>query len=74
MSKKYTFLQETTDWGDDTPNHVYILEGNKSTKIVGYIPNNGKTIYFFDKPMNFDKRKRKFREIDPNSDEFQIAS
>ena len=71
--KKYTFLQETTNWGDDTPNHTYILEGNKTTKIVGYIPNGGKTIYFFEKPMNFDKRKRTFKEIDP-TDDYKIAS
>lgn len=74
MSKKYTFLQETTNWGDDTPNHIYILEGNKTTKIVGYIPNGGKTIYFFDKPMSFDKRKRTFKEINPCPDEYRIAS
>lgn len=72
--KKYTFLQETTNWGDDTPNHIYITEGNKSTKIVGYIPNNGKTIYFFEKPMNFDKRKRTFQEVNLIPEEFRIVS
>lgn len=73
-TKKYIFLLETTNWSDTTPHHVYILESNKSTKIVGYIPNNGKILYFFDKPMMFDKRKRTFQEINPCMDDYQIAS
>lgn len=72
--EKYTFLQETTNWGDETPNHIYIMEGNKSTKIVGYIPSGENTIYFFDKPLSFDKRKRTFKEVNLCRDDFEIAS
>ena len=59
------FLKEVTDWGDTTPNHIYILSDKKSTKILGYIPDRG-SIIMFDKPMTFDKRGRKFVEWYPD--------
>lgn len=61
------YLKETTNWNDGgaTPNHIYIQSDKKSTKIVGYIPENG-DIRLFEKPMAFDKRKRTFVEVDIN--------
>lgn len=64
---KYVFLQEITEW--EYPNHIYIFADKKSSKCIGYIPNDGKTIFMFEKPLSFDKKKRKFVEVDP-----QIAS
>ena len=59
------YLLETTNWGDNTPNHIYILSDKKSTKCLGYIKNGTNHIEMFKKPMNFDKRKRTFKEIKP---------
>ena len=73
-TKKYIFLQETTKWNDDTRNHTYIFESNKSTKTVGYIPCGENTIYFFNKPMVFDKRKRTFKEINITQNDYSIVS
>ena len=56
------YLQETT-WTDGTPNHTYIFKDKKSMKCIGYIPENGKTIVMFDKPMSFDKKRRTFKEV-----------
>jgi hypothetical protein len=60
------YLLETTDWGDSTPNHIYIFENKKSSKCIGYIPAGGSEISLFVKPMPFDKRKRTFKEIKLN--------
>lgn len=62
---KYTYLLETTKW--DTPNHIYIFDGKKSTKIVGYIKDGSNEITMFKKPLPFDKRKRTFKEITVSS-------
>ena len=55
-------LQETTKWGDDTPNHIYLFKDKKSMKCIGYIKNNTSKVEMFNKPMTFDKRKRTFIE------------
>lgn len=57
------YLLEITEWGDNTPNHIYIFENKKSSKCMGYIKNSTKEIKFFNKPLSFDKKKRKFKEI-----------
>jgi len=60
MENKMITVQETTKW--DTPNHIYILNDDKS-KMFGYIPVGNTEPVMFQKPMKFDKRHRTFKEI-----------
>lgn len=53
-------LQETTEWAESIPNHTYIVEQNK---LLAYIKANTTEVIKFQKPMMFDKGKRKFTEI-----------
>ena len=57
------FLQETTDWKSNTPNHIYIFDNKKSSKIIGYLPEGKRDVIWFAKPLSFDKKSRKFKEI-----------
>ena len=57
------YLQETTKWTDSTPNHIYIFDNKKSSKVSGYIKSGENTPFMFNKPMPFDKRKRTFTEV-----------
>jgi hypothetical protein len=57
------FLKEITEWKDNTPNHVYIFENKKSAKIIGYLPEGKRDVIWFEKPLSFDKSRRKFKEI-----------
>lgn len=52
-------LREITDW--QFPNHTYYL--NDSGKLVAYDNILTKAHVEFDKPLFFDKRRRKFEEI-----------
>jgi len=53
------YLQEVTDWGDDTPNHTYIV--NKQGQLAGYIKVGTTEEIMFKSPMKqFSKSRRKF--------------
>jgi len=58
-------LKETTDWGKHTaPNHTYLLDGNN---LVAYIKQGEVSPFYFKNPIKgFDKRGRKFVEVNPN--------
>lgn len=53
-------LQETTEWKNPTPNHIYVFDGS-DTKIVGYIKNNTLEAIKLTKPMWFSKKGRTFK-------------
>lgn len=53
-------LRETTKWETPTPNHIYYI--NRSERLMGYKPVNGKR-KFFKKPLPFYKARRKFHII-----------
>lgn len=55
-------LQELTEWSNSTPNHVYFVNDERS-KMLGYVPAGAVTALKFSRPMGFDTRKRKFKEI-----------
>jgi hypothetical protein len=55
-------LKETTNWGDNTPNHTYIMEKKGASKIIGYIKQGQNEPHFFDKPLTFTKSRRTFKE------------
>ena len=57
------FLQETTDWGDiNCPNHIYCLD-DKKEYLLGYIMAGTNEHKMFSKPIRFDMRYRKFKEL-----------
>ena len=60
-------LEETTKWGDNTPNHTYILESEDSFKMLGYIRRGEYSANFFSKPLMFDKRNRTFKTLSASS-------
>ena len=56
--------QETTKWADNTPNHIYLLEGDKA---IAYIKAKGnKTPFYFNTPWRIDKRGRTFKQLTKN--------
>jgi hypothetical protein len=55
-------LQETTQWSDNTQNHIYIFD-NSDTKIAGYIKMGTNKAIKFSKPMAFSKRGRTFKVV-----------
>lgn len=55
-------FQETTEWEDNIPNHIYFLSDDKS-KMFGYIKAGTNAVFKFSKPFGFDSRKRKFKEL-----------
>ena len=54
--------KEITSWSVPTPNHTYLLDGNK---MHAYIPVGGKAVYF-KKPMTLELRGRKFENLSVN--------
>lgn len=57
------FFEETTVW--DSPkvqNHVYLLDDSKS-KLFAYVRCGSHQVFEFCKPIQFDSRRRKFREV-----------
>ena len=62
--------QEITDW--TTPNHTYLLDGNT---LVAYIMQDQTDPFYFKNPIKgFDKRGRKFIELDDNPFEVTVQS
>lgn len=55
-------LQEITVWKDPIPNHIYYVTDDKS-KIVAYLNVVSGKIKKFKKPIGFDTRYRKFKEL-----------
>jgi hypothetical protein len=54
--------KEITDW--TTPNHTYLLDG---TNLLAYIKDGESQPFYFKNPIKgFDKRGRKFIELDDN--------
>lgn len=54
--------KEITDW--TTPNHTYLLDG---TNLLAYIKDGEAQPFYFKNPIKgFDKRGRKFIELDDN--------
>jgi hypothetical protein len=54
---------ETTEWADNTPNHIYLLSGDK---LLAYIKAGTNRACYFDNPMRIDKRGRQFRKLAKN--------
>lgn len=71
------FYQETTQWADSTPNHIYLLTTDKS-KMFGYVKASTMETTTFKKPIRFDQRGRTFREVkelgEINLDEPKVES
>jgi hypothetical protein len=51
-------LQETTDW--EYKNHIYITTDSKE-KLIAYVVDG--ELFTFPKPLKFDTRRRKFKEV-----------
>jgi len=66
-------LVETTDWGNSAcPNHTYLLDGNN---LVAYIKQGESRPFYFKNPIKgFDKRGRKFKELDTNPFDVTITT
>lgn len=54
-------LQEVTEWQDNTPNHVYHVNGRG--KLVAYVLNGEGAPITLKTPLTFDKRYRKFKKL-----------
>jgi len=57
------YLQEVTDnWKCEyrVPNHIYMINGIKA---IGYIKEGTTEKIMFSKPIFFDRRNRKFKEL-----------
>jgi len=55
-------LQEITDWGDNTPNHTYVL--NKNGWMVAYVKQGTDALIEMSNPMKkFSKTGRKFKKV-----------
>jgi hypothetical protein len=57
-------IRETTLWDSPTPNHVYLVDGNK---LVAYIrQGTDEPVYFTTPIKGFDIRRRTFVEVLPS--------
>ena len=56
------YLQEVTVWGDNTPNHTYIV--NQAGQLAGYIKAGTTEEIMFKKPKKqWSKARRKFKKL-----------
>jgi hypothetical protein len=55
-------LKETTEWNDNTPNHIYFVSDNKS-KLLAYIKSGTKEVLKMSVPIAFSTTRRKFIEV-----------
>jgi hypothetical protein len=56
------FKEITSDWVGDVTNHIYYLTDDKS-KMIAFYNVNTKKVTKFKKPIGFDTRYRKFKEL-----------
>jgi hypothetical protein len=63
--------KEITVWNDNIPNHTYLLDGDK---MVAYIKHGSRKPYYFKKPIQIDKRGRKFEELKKNPFKTEIKT
>ena len=65
-------VKEITKWeGDVQANHVYLLDGDK---MVAYIKFGKGKPFYFKKPIQIDKRGRKFEELEKNPFKEEVKS
>ena len=56
-------LQEITDdWTVPCPNHIYYVSNDKM-RLIAFYNTNTKKVMKFKKPLRFDVRYRKFKEL-----------
>lgn len=55
-------LKEITNWGDNTPNHSYLLNGGG--RMIAYRPTGTKQWQRMSKPKSFSKSRRRFVKLD----------
>lgn len=60
MSEAYL---EVTEWLGNTPNHIYLLEGDSALAYINRLTNK---ISYFSQPMRINKKGRKFVKLDKN--------
>ena len=66
MKKKFYVYQETTEWGEGVPNHVYIfteIPKNRTAKAIGYVRAGTKEVFKFKNPYTIDLRGRTFEAL-----------
>ena len=56
------FQEITPDWVGTVANHIYYLTDNKENMVAFYNVNTGEVKKFI-KPIRFDMRYRKFKEL-----------
>ncbi len=56
------FYQETTEWDNNTPNHIYVLDDSKS-KMFAYVRAGTKSVFKFKTPLPISTRGRTFKEV-----------
>lgn len=65
-------FKEVTKWDSDIQtNHVYLLDGDK---MVAYIKFGKGEPFYFKKPIQIDKRGRKFEELKKNPFKQEVKS
>ena len=65
-------VKEVTKWeGDIQANHTYLLDGDK---MVAYIKFGKGKPFYFKKPIQIDKRGRKFEELKKNPFTVEVKS
>jgi hypothetical protein len=56
------FYQELTQWQGNTPNHVYLLNDDRS-RAIGYVKHDTDDLIVFKKSVTFSTKNRKFKEV-----------
>jgi hypothetical protein len=55
--------QETTEWKEPTPNHIYLMDGDK---VLAYIKAGTKQPIYLKSPLQISKRYRTFKMLSNN--------
>lgn len=56
------FYQETTNWKDDIPNGIYLLNDSK-TKMYAFVKAGSHSVFHFKNPIQIDSRGRTFKIV-----------
>ena len=56
------WFAEITEWADNTPNHIYLLDDSKSCAYA-YVRSGQDQAQVFKSPLTFSSRGRKFRAV-----------